>query len=416
MGGSVLTVSQVNFFLKSLIEGDGRLRDIFIEGEISNFTDHYKSGHLYFSLKDEKSVIKAVMFAGSARRLRFRPQDGMKVIIRGRVSVYEPSGQYQLYAEDMQPDGVGALSLAYEQLKARLAEEGLFDREHKRPLPPYPEKIGVITSPSGAAVRDILQITARRWPVAEIVFCPVLVQGEGAPAQLTEAVQALNRANACDVIIIGRGGGSLEDLWAFNDETLARAVYASAIPVVSAVGHETDFTICDFAADLRAPTPSAAAELCTPDLLEEQERLRSFHRYFLEESKNLVEYLRQSVDILVQDSPLNDPAAYVQACRERLRELMERLVRRGQAQLDKNKGALSVLAGKLDSLSPLRVLARGYAVVYDSAGRAVADAGRLTPGEVVTVRAAKGKAVAEILKAGPEEVSKSPENGNPIKW
>jgi len=414
MSGSVLTVSQVNFFLKSLIEGDGRLSDIFIEGEISNLTDHYKSGHLYFSLKDERSVIKAVMFAGSARRLRFRPQNGMKVIIRGRVSVYEPNGQYQLYAEDMQPDGVGALSLAYEQLKARLAAEGLFDREHKRPLPPYPEKIGVITSPSGAAVRDILQITSRRWPIAEIVFCPVLVQGEGAPAQLTEAVQALNRTDACDVIIIGRGGGSLEDLWAFNDETLARTIYSSAIPVISAVGHETDFTICDFVADLRAPTPSAAAELCTPDFWEEKERLQAFHRYFLEESKKLVEYLRQSVDILVQDSPLHDPAAYVQACRGRLGELAERLARRAQAQLDKNKGALSVLAGKLDSLSPLRVLSRGYAVVCGSGGTAVADMGMLTPGEVVTIRAAKGSASAEILEVVPEEESKGPENGNPI--
>lgn len=403
MSSSVLTVSQVNFFLRSLIEGDGRLSDILISGEISNFTDHYKSGHMYFSLKDEKSVIKAVMFAGSARRLRFRPQNGMKVIIRGRVSVYEPGGQYQLYAEDMQPDGAGALSLAYEQLKARLAEEGLFDREHKRPLPPYPERIGVITSPDGAAVRDILQITARRWPVAEIVFCPVLVQGEGAPAQLTAAVRALNRAQACDVIILGRGGGSMEDLWAFNDEGLARAVYNSAIPVISAVGHETDFTICDFVADLRAPTPSAAAELCTPNFPEEQERLRSFHRYFLEESKNLVEYLRQSVDILVQDSPLHDPSAHVQACRERLHGLTERLTRREQVHLDKKRGELSVLAGKLDSLSPLRVLSRGYAVVYDTGGAAVLDAEQLAPGEVVTIRAAKGRAVAEILQICPEK-------------
>lgn len=401
MNGSVLTVSQVNFFLKSLIEGDGRLTDIFISGEVSNFTDHYKSGHMYFSLKDERSVIKAVMFAASARRLRFRPQNGMKVIIRGRVSVYEPSGQYQLYAEDMQPDGLGALSLAYEQLKARLAQEGLFDQERKRPLPPYPERIGVVTSPNGAAVRDILQVTARRWPLAEIVFCPVLVQGEGAPAQLTEAVRALNRAGACDVIILGRGGGSLEDLWAFNDEGLARAVAQSVIPVVSAVGHETDFTICDFVADLRAPTPSAAAELCTPDFLEEQGRLLAFYRYFREEPKKLVEYLRQSVDILVQDSPLGDPAAYVDACRGRLREWTGRLVRQGRAKVGQNKGELSVLMGKLDSLSPLRVLARGYAVVYDSQGVAVVDAGALAPGDVVAIRAARGEARAEILEAGP---------------
>lgn len=398
MSGGVLTVSQVNFFLKSLIEGDGRLSDILVSGEISNFTDHYKSGHLYFSLKDEKAVIKAVMFAGAARRLRFRPQNGMKVIVRGRVSVYEPSGQYQLYGEDMQPDGIGALSLAYEQLKERLAAEGLFDREHKQALPAYPERIGVVTSPSGAAVRDILQVTARRWPLAEIVFCPVLVQGEGAPAQLKAAIEALNRARACDVIIIGRGGGSLEDLWAFNDEALARAVYASAIPVVSAVGHETDFTICDFAADLRAPTPSAAAELCTPDCLEELARIAAYHRYFLEESKNFVAALRQSVDILTQDSPLQSPAAYVQACRDKLSGLTKALLEGQKARLDKSRGELSGLAGRLDALSPLRVLSRGYALVCDETGRAVTDVGALRPGQQVAIRGAGASALAEILK------------------
>ena len=243
MSAAPLTVTQVNRFARSLIEGDGRLNDILIAGEISNFSGHYKSGHLYFSLKDEHSLVKAVMFASSANRLHFRPADGMRVVIRGRVSLYEAAGQYQLYAGDMQPDGLGALALAFEQLKNRLAEEGLFDPSRKRPLPPFPQRIGVITSPTGAAVRDILQITARRWPVAEILLCPVLVQGEAAPAQLTAAVRALNAEGSCDVIILGRGGGSMEDLWAFNSEALARAVAGSRIPVVSAVGHETDFTI-----------------------------------------------------------------------------------------------------------------------------------------------------------------------------
>ena len=398
MTSTVLTVSQVNFFVKSLIEGDGRLSDILIAGEISNFTDHYRSGHLYFSLKDEKSVLKAVMFAGAARRLRFRPADGMKVLIRGRVSVYEPTGQYQLYAEDMQPDGVGALSLAYEQLKERLAAEGLFDRERKRPLPPYPERIGVVTSPTGAAVRDILQITARRWPVARIVLCPVLVQGEGAPRQLIAAVKALNRARACDVIILGRGGGSMEDLWAFNDEGLARAVAASAIPVVSAVGHETDFTICDFAADLRAPTPSAAAELCTPEIREEKAQVRALHRYFWEGSRKTVEYLRQSLDLLVQDSPLGEPGGYLAPYRARLEGLDRRLARRGRGLVGEERGKLSLLAGKLDALSPLKVLARGYAVVYGEDGRILRDADALAPGEVVTIRAAKGQAQAKVVE------------------
>lgn len=398
MSGTVLTVSQVNFFLKSLIEGDGRLTDILVSGEISNLTDHYKSGHLYFSLKDEKAVIKAVMFASAARRLKFRPQNGMKVILRGRVSVYEPSGQYQLYGEDMQPAGIGALSLAYEQLKARLAEEGLFDDAYKHPLPPYPERIGVITSPSGAAVRDILQVTARRWPVAEIVFCPVLVQGEGAPAQLTAAVRALDQARACDVVIIGRGGGSLEDLWAFNDEGLARAIFACSIPVVSAVGHETDYTICDFVADLRAPTPSAAAEVCTPDILEERQHLHAFWRYFQEEARDYLDSLRQSLDILVQESPLAQPQAYVSACRARLEGLERQLAQQGRGKLEKSRGALSLLAGKLDSLSPLRVLARGYSVVIDPTGCALRDTASLQPGQIVAIRAEKGTASAEILE------------------
>ena len=221
----VLSVSQINFFIKSLIEGDGRMRDIYARGEISNFTDHYRSGHLYLSLKDEKSVLKAVMFSSAARRLRFCPKEGMRVIVRGRVAVYEPGGQYQFYVEEMQPDGVGALSLAFEQLKEKLAAEGLFAEEHKRPIPPFPARIGVITSPTGAAVQDIRNILSRRWPAAEIVFCPVLVQGEDAAAQLTAAVKLMNAQKAADVIIIGRGGGSAEDLAAFNDETLARAVF-----------------------------------------------------------------------------------------------------------------------------------------------------------------------------------------------
>ncbi len=398
MASTVLTVSQVNFFVKSLLEGDGRLNDVLISGEISNFTDHYRSGHLYFSLKDERSVLKAVMFSGSAKRLRFRPADGMKVIVRGRVSVYEPTGQYQLYAEEMQPDGIGALSLAFEQLKARLEKEGLFDAGHKKTLPAHPERIGVVTSPTGAAVRDVLQITARRWPVAEIVLCPVLVQGEGAPAQLIEAVRRLNEGQACDVIILGRGGGSLEDLWAFNDEGLARAVYASKIPVVSAVGHETDFTICDFAADLRAPTPSAAAELVTPDIREEKQRLRSYTAYFKETAGKTVEYLRQSVDLLVRDSPLRDKERFLEPWKRRLGLLFGGVLTGFTDRLEREKRDLSLLSGRLDALSPLKVLSRGYSVVTDADGRPVKDAAFLRTGEIVTLRLAAGGAKAEILE------------------
>ena len=254
----VLSVSQLNRYIKMNFDADENLANIFISGEISNFTNHYRTGHLYFTLKDDSAAVRAVMFNSSAKRLKFMPEDGMKVIARGRVSVYEASGQYQLYVDDMQPDGVGALNLAYEQLKDKLQKEGLFSELHKKPLPPYAEKVGVITSPTGAAVRDIINVLGRRFPYAEIVFCPVLVQGDGAHLQLTDAVNLFNSERAADVIIIGRGGGSIEDLWEFNDEGLARAVYNSEIPVISAVGHETDFTICDFVADMRAPTPSAA--------------------------------------------------------------------------------------------------------------------------------------------------------------
>lgn len=396
MISSVLTVSQVNFFIKSLIEGDGRLNDLYISGEISNFTDHYRSGHLYFSLKDEKSVLKAVMFAGSAKRLKFKPTDGMKVIIRGRVSVYEPSGQYQLYAEDIQPDGVGAMSIAFEQLKRKLEAEGLFSDEYKKPLPAYPVKIGVITSSTGAAVRDIMQITARRWPVAEIVMCPVLVQGDGAPAQLTEAMRELNRLRACDVIIIGRGGGSIEDLQAFNDETLARAIFQSVIPVISAVGHETDYTIADFVADQRAPTPSAAAELATPNIKEEAAQVLRFYDYFQDGAAKYIEYLRQSVDILYADSLLG----MRQGITDRLRRDTDDTVRSLRSAFtltyERGKGEFARLAGKLDSLSPLKTLKRGFAVVTGEEGVIRKSVRDFKTGESIHIQLSDGRVQAEV--------------------
>lgn len=393
---SALTVTQVNRFLKSLIDGDGRLADIYITGEISNFTQNARSGHMYFSLKDETSAIKSVMFASSAARLRFRPEDGMKVIIRGRVSVYEPAGQYQLYAAEMQPDGVGALAMAFEQLKARLAAEGLFDRERKRPIPACPMRIGVITSPTGAALQDILNIVGRRWPLCEAVVCGVQVQGEGAPSQLIGALKTLNLLMACDVIIIGRGGGSIEDLWAFNHEGLARAVAGSKIPVISAVGHETDYTICDFAADCRAPTPSAAAELCTPDCEGLLDSLASYNRYFHSKARDTLEYCRQSLDLLIQDSPLADRGAYVQLRRAKVDELTVRLDQLIKRRLSDCKHELALAAGKLDVLSPLKALSRGYAVVYCE-GKAVRDLESLPDGTEVTIQAEKGRRAAKLL-------------------
>jgi len=396
MMSSVLTVSQVNTFLKSLIESDGRLKDFFISGEISNFTNHYKSGHLYFSLKDEKSVIKAVMFSTAARRLKFMPQNGMKVIIRGRISVYEPSGQYQLYAEDMQPDGIGALSIAFEQLKEKLGKEGLFDASEKREILRYPERIAVITSATGAAVRDILQITKRRWPVAEICLYPVLVQGDSAAGQLVSAVRKVNEQAKCDVIIIGRGGGSMEDLWAFNDEALAREIFASEIPVISAVGHETDFTICDFVADLRAPTPSAAAELCTPDIEREMQELRAYREYFNRFMRNKIERERQKLDSIMEDSLLLFPERLYENRREDLDILENKLIKAARLQIEKKQAKHEVLSGKLDALSPLKVLARGYSVVYDENGKMLDNIQKVKQGDKLKIYMTGGKASAVV--------------------
>lgn len=398
MISKVLTVSQVNIFIKSLLEGDGRLRDVFICGEISNFTDHYKSGHLYFSLKDEKSVLKAVMFSGAARGLKFKPADGMKVIIRGRVSVYEASGQYQLYAQDMQPDGIGALSLAFEQLKQKLEAQGLFAQELKKPLPPFPKRIAVITSPTGAAVQDILQITKRRWPPAEIILCPVLVQGDGAARQLTEAVRQVNAQGSGDVIIIGRGGGSLEDLAAFNDETLAREIAASTIPVVSAVGHETDFTICDFVADLRAPTPSAAAELCTPDIQVLRQRVREYGVYFRTEATALVEEYRQELDLLLGDSPLAEPRMFLAARLDKTNELQKKLETGMASAMERRRHRFALLGEKLDALSPLKVLVRGYAVVQKPDGSSIQNTAQTHVGEEITVRLSQGRLKARVTE------------------
>ena len=386
----VLTISQINVFLKSLIEGDGRLTDIYAAGEISNFTDHYRSGHLYFSLKDEKSVLKAVMFSSAARRLRFKPGDGMRVIVRGRVSVYEPSGQYQFYVEEMQPDGLGALNLAFEQMKVKLEAEGLFRAEFKKPIPRFPMRIGVITSPTGAAVQDMRNILARRWPAAELIFCPVLVQGEGAPAQLTAAVREMNRRRCADVILIGRGGGSAEDLAAFNDEALARAVFASEIPVISAVGHETDFTICDFVADLRAPTPSAAAELAVPDRAEIALQAQGLVRRMRSAVQSGLDDRRQLLDTACAAAVLRGPAALLGTRKMQLDGAVQALKTAQERLWMRERERLSSLSARLDGMSPLKVMARGYAALSDQAGRPVRSVRDVSPGDGVRARLSDG--------------------------
>ena len=392
----VLSVSQLNRYIKMNFDADENLANIFISGEISNFTNHYRTGHLYFTLKDDSSAVRAVMFNSSAKRLKFMPEDGMKVIARGRVSVYEASGQYQLYVDDMQPDGVGALNLAYEQLKEKLQKEGLFSEHHKKPLPPYPEKVGVITSPTGAAVRDIINVLGRRFPYAEIVFCPVLVQGDGAHLQLTDAVNLFNSERAADVIIIGRGGGSIEDLWEFNDEGLARAVYNSEIPVISAVGHETDFTICDFVADMRAPTPSAAAELAVPDANELQYALSALkNRMFLNVSSGIADR-RSRLEYLTSKGALKSPDEMLSNRSQRLDTAFSKMLSSYENRIGGKKVEFISAATALSKLDPMSVLMRGFAFVSDKNGKNVYSSQALEKGDKINVRFHDGSAVCEV--------------------
>ncbi len=396
MPAAVLTVRQLNLYVRTLLEGDANLASVLVAGEISNFKNHYSSGHLYFSLKDADALVRAVMFRGNASRLQFRPEEGMRVICRGRVSLYEKDGQYQFYVEVMQPDGVGALAVAFEQRKQRLAAAGLFDEARKRPLPPFPSKIGVITSPTGAAVQDILQILGRRWPVAEILLVPVLVQGERAAADLTRALRTLSARDDVDLILIGRGGGSAEDLWAFNDEALAYAIAESPVPVVSAVGHETDFTICDFVADLRAPTPSAAAELASPDGAQ-------LSAYFAETPARLSRLLqtrltacRDRLTALRARRAFSAPGRLLEPQEQRLDGLTSRLADAISDGLRTREDALARSAAALDAFSPLRVLARGYAIAQQN-GAVVRWAAEVLPDEDLTLRFSDGAVRCRVV-------------------
>lgn len=359
---NVISVSQLNMYIKALIDESAPLKSVYVSGEISNFTHYYRSGHMYFTLKDDKSQIKTVMFASYAGRLRFMPENGMKVICRARVSVYEKNGEYQLYAEDMQPDGVGALNLAFEQLKDKLYKEGAFSDDIKKTLPLYPKKIGVATSNIGAAVEDIKNITGRRYPLAELVIVPTIVQGDSACADIVKSLKLLDSMPDVDVIIVGRGGGSIEDLWAFNTEEVARAVIACRTPVVSAVGHETDFTICDFVADLRAPTPSAAAELVCPDvsvLLNYSQGIRKQLDFYI---NSIIENESIKLDELTESEYLTDYVKVLSAFEDNCSVLSDRL-NDAFGYIVENKGfSFGILAEKLNALSPLAVIARGYSI------------------------------------------------------
>ena len=382
----MISVSELNEYLRMSMDSDPILCNIFVRGEISNFTNHYKTGHFYFSLKDDGALVRAVMFRSYASRLAFLPENGMKVILHGRVSVFPRDGQYQIYVDDMQPDGLGTLRLAFEQLRRKLEGEGLFDPARKRSLPQIPSRIGVITSPTGAAVRDILQILGRRYPAATPILYPALVQGSGAPASLIAGLDCFARHVPVDLIIIGRGGGSEEDLFAFNDEALARAVAASPVPVISAVGHETDFTICDFVADLRAPTPSAAAELAVPDVATLQGTLLAAENRLTALIKARLTEARATVARLAEAGALSSPRYYLEEKRLNVAFLERALMAATERRVTASRNAFTALCAKLETLDPLRVLTRGYAAVFDPDNRPVTRAEGLSKGDRLYIR------------------------------
>ena len=362
MEHKIFAVSQINQYIKQQLDGDLLLQDLCISGELSNYKI-YPSGHHYFTLKDAEGALRAVMFRGSAGRLRFRPENGMKVLATGRITVYPRDGAYQLYCNSLVPDGVGDLYVAFEQLKAKLQAEGLFDPAHKKPLPPYPHRIAIITSSAGAAIHDMLRILNRRYPLSKVMLLPVRVQGAEAPAEIAGAIRYANRWHLADVIITGRGGGSMEDLWAFNDERVARMIYASEIPVVSAVGHEPDVTISDFVADRRAATPSNAAEIVAPDQQELRQRLDAIQLRMLQSLQKQLQVDRRQVQLLSQARVLQDPKNYVLERRTRLAQLQKQLASAMRQRLAADRERFAKRAAALDAMSPLKVLGRGYALV-----------------------------------------------------
>lgn len=385
----MFTVSQLNGYIKELLDSDGVLSGVFVRGELSNYKT-YPSGHHYFSLKDAEGTLRCVLFRRDAEKLRFLPRNGMKVVVLGRVTVFPRDGQYQLYCSQLTPDGVGELYLAFEQLKEKLMKEGLFDRRNKKPIPQYPRKIALITSPAGAAVRDMLRILGARWPLAEVVLLPVRVQGSESPGEICAALSYANAHSLADVIILGRGGGSMEDLWAFNDEGVARAVYASQIPVISAVGHEPDMTIVDFVADLRAATPSNGAELAVPDRNELCDRLRHLRARMNHAAVKKLNDNRKNLDRLMDSRVLRDPMYGIQERRVLLDYQQSRLIRSLQLSLGRDRERFGRLAASLDALSPLKVLGRGYAIAYADGGVIISSFAQVETGDALHLRLSDG--------------------------
>lgn len=397
MEQTIFSVSQVNEYIKALLDQAEPLSALFIRGELSNYKV-YPSGHHYFTLKDETGALRCVMFRSSAMRLRFRPENGMKVIAFGRITVFPRDGAYQLYCNDLTPDGVGDLHVAFEQLKAKLMQEGLFDPAHKKPLPAFPHRIAIITSGAGAAIMDMLRILGKRYPLSKVLILPVRVQGAEAPAEIAGAIRYANRWKVADVILTGRGGGSMEDLWAFNDERVARAIYESEIPIVSAVGHEPDVTISDFVADVRAATPSNGAELVAPDREDLHERLQHLQVRMQSAMQRKLHISRQQLENLSGKRTLQSPMNYIEDKRMTLEYSRERLTAVSRQMLQGKKEQFVRLTAKLDALSPLKVLSRGYSVVRNEDGKILQNVSELAVGDRIHIDLCSGAVRAEVCE------------------
>ncbi len=392
----VLSITQITEYIRSMMDGDRLLCSVAVKGEISNYKV-YPSGHHYFTIKDENAALKCVMFRGNAMKLRFRPDNGMKVIVLGKISVYPRDGSYQMYCNTMTPDGVGDLHTAFEQLKAKLSAQGLFDPVHKKPIPKYPGVIGIVTSPAGAAIHDMLRILRKRYPLSMVRLFPVRVQGAEAPAEIAAAIAYANAHRLADLLIVGRGGGSIEDLWAFNDELVAGAVFASEIPVISAVGHEPDVTICDYVADLRAATPSNAAELAVPDQDALRQSLDAASLAICTAMERQLKFARQQLRNYAQSPCMQGPQGYIEQKRVSLKHTADRLLLVHSKAVNTRRNRYISLAAKLDAMSPLKVLTRGYSVTMKNDGTVVSGISQLKPGENVSVKVSDGSFNATVL-------------------
>ena len=398
----IFGVTEVNHLVKLLLDNEPMLTNVAVRGELSNYK-MYPSGHHYFTLKDPEGALRCVMFKGSAMKLRFRPENGMKVVVTGRISVFPRDGVYQMYCNTLTPEGAGDLALAFEQLKAKLHAEGLFDPEHKKPLPAYPERIAIITSSAGAAVHDMIRILRRRYPIAKVILLPVRVQGAEAPPEIVGAIRYANRWKVADLIITGRGGGSMEDLWAFNDERVARAIYESELPVISAVGHEPDVTIADFAADVRASTPSNAAEIAVPDQIELLRWLQGVEERMTQSQTQRIDVLRQKLDVLAGKRVMTDQLAYVQDKRMELIHVQQRLGDLAGIALGQKRQQFTALAASLDAMSPLKVLGRGYAMAQNESGQILKSYRDVEAGERLTVTLGEGGFTCRVEEPLKEE-------------